>query len=95
MNTSNFRWKVYFNKNEKNEDITTTTMNFNWNRKIRLKNANITLTYHDELKNLIIVVKRLINYCEKTIDARNKVYKVYFDSQTLLNIIYVILIMFD
>ena len=80
MNTSNFQWKIYFKKSEKNENVMTTTVNFNWNKKKRLKIANIILTYYNELKNLIIIVEKLINHCEKMIDARNKIYKVYFNN---------------
>ena len=60
-----------------------------------MKNANTALTHYDELKNLIIIVEKLINYCERTIDARNKIYKFYFDNQTSLKIIYVISSMFN
>ena len=42
-----------------------------------------------------MIVEKLINHCEKMIDARNKVYKVYFDNQTLLKMIHVILSMFN
>ena len=70
-------------------------MNFNWNKKRRLKSAGTTLTHHDELKNLIMIVEKLINYCEKATDARNRVYKVYFDNQTSLKMIHVMLSMLD
>ena len=93
--TSNLRWKFYFNESERNENVTIATINFNWNKKRHLKNASTALTHHDKLKSLIIIVKKLINHCEKAINARNKVYKVYFDSQTLLKIIYVMSLMFD
>ena len=93
--TLNLWWKVYLNESEKNENVTIATMNFNWNKKRRLKNADTTFTHHNELKNLIIIVERLISHCEKMIDARNKVYKVYFDNQISLKMIYVISSMFD
>ena len=94
-NMLNFRQKIYFDKSEKNENVTTTTMNFNYNRKKRLKNADITFTHYNKLKNLIIIIEKLINYCEKTIDARNKIYKIYFVNQTSLKVIHVISLMFD
>ena len=93
--TSNFRWKIYSNENERNENVTAATINFNWNKKKRLKDADTAFTHHDELKNLIIIIEKLINYCEKTIDARNRVYKVYFDNQTLLKMIHVMSSMLD
>ena len=42
-----------------------------------------------------MIVEKLINYCERMINARNKIYKVYFDNQTLLKIIYVMSSMLD
>ena len=38
------------------------------------------LTHYDKLKSLIMIVEKLINYYEKTINARNKIYKVYFNN---------------
>ena len=70
-------------------------MDFNWNKKRRLKNVSTAFTHHDKLKNLIIIVEKLINHCEKTIDARNKIYKVYFDSQASLKMIYVMSLIFN
>ena len=87
--TSNLQWKIYLNENKRNKNVTIATMNFNWNKKRRLKNANTTLTHHNELKNLIMIVEKLINYCEKTIDARNKIYKVYFNNQASLKMIHI------
>ena len=94
-NTSNSRWKIYFDESEKNENVTTAAMNFNWNMKKRLKNVSITFTHHDELKNLIMIVEKLIKHYKKTTDARNKIYKIYFDNQALLKVIHVISLMFD
>ena len=95
INTLNLQWKIYFNKSKKNMNIMTTIMNFNWNKEKYLSNVNIILTHYNKLKNLIIIVEKLINYCKKAIDARNKVYKVYFNNQTLLKMIYVMLLIFD
>ena len=63
--------------------------------KKRLKNISTTLTHHDELKNLIMIVEKLINHYERTINTRNKIYKVYFDNQTSLKIIYIMSLLFD
>ena len=70
-------------------------MNFNKNKKKRLKDADTAFTHHDKLKNLIIIIEKLINHCERTIDAHNKIYKVYFDNQASLKIIHVMSLMFD
>ena len=79
-NISDFRWRIYFDENKKNKSITTATISFNWNKKKRLKNANIIFMHHDELKNLIMIIKELINRCEKSVDACNKIYKIYFNN---------------
>ena len=62
---------------------------------MRLKSVNITFTHHDKLKDLIIIIKKLINHYKKIIDARNKIYKIYFNNQVSLKMIHVILSMFD
>ena len=38
------------------------------------------ITHHDEFEKLIMIVKRLINYCERTTNARDKIYKIYSDN---------------
>ena len=93
--TSNLRWRTYSNENERNEDVTAAAVNFNWNKKRCLKNAGTALTHHGELKDLIMIVEELINHCERATDARNRIYKVYFDSQTSLKMIHVMSSMFD
>ena len=93
--TSNLRWKVYSNENEKNKNVTIATMNFNWNKKKHLKDVNTTFTHHNELKNLIMIVENLTNHYKRTIDARIKIYKVYFNNQTSLKMIHVISSMFN
>ena len=60
-----------------------------------MKDADTAFTYYNELKNLIMIVEKLINYYEKIMDARNKIYKVYFDNQTSLKMIYIILLMLN
>ena len=42
-----------------------------------------------------MIVKKLIDHCEKTTNARDKIYKIYFDNQVLLKMIHVMLLMFD
>ena len=42
-----------------------------------------------------MIIEKLINHCEKTIDTRNKIYEVYFNNQTLLKIIHIISLMLD
>ena len=42
-----------------------------------------------------MIVKELIDYYKKTTNARDKVYKIYFNNQTSLKIIHVILSIFE
>ena len=79
-NRLNLRWQVYFDESEKNKNVIIATINFNWNKRKRLKDVDITITYHDKFEKLIIIVEELIDYCEKAINARDKIYKIYFDN---------------
>ena len=38
------------------------------------------ITHHDELKKLIMIVEKLIDHCERTTNARDKIYKIYFNN---------------
>ena len=92
---SNLQWRTYFDESEKDENVTAATMNFNWNKKKRLKDADIAITNHDEFEKLIMIIKRLINHCERTTNARDKIYKIYFDNQVSLKMIHVMSLMLD
>ena len=91
----NLWWWIYFDESENNENIIAAIMNFNWNKRKRLKDVDITITHHNEFKELIIIVKKLIDYCERTMNARDKIYKIDFNSQISLKVIYIILLMHD
>ena len=91
----NLRWRVYSDESEKNENVIAAMMNFNWNKKKRLKDVNITITHYNELEELIMIVEKLIDYCERATNARDRIYKIYSDSQVSLKMIHVILLVFD
>ena len=42
-----------------------------------------------------MIVKELIDYCEKMTNARDKIYRTYFNSQISLKMIYVMSLMLD
>ena len=42
-----------------------------------------------------MTIKRLINYYKRITNARNKVYKVYFNNYTLLKMIHIMSLIFD
>ena len=91
----NLQWRIYSDESEKNENIIVATINFNWNKKKRLKDVDIMITHHDELKKLIMIVEKLIDYYERTTNARDKIYKIYSDSQISLKMIHVMSSMHD
>ena len=89
VDLTNSKWKTYSNENEKDDEITTTIVDINWKRVKRLKNVEVTLIHHDEMKELTMTMKRLVEKCAAEIEneCKNKVYKVYFDNQTSLKTI--------
>ena len=91
----NLQWRTYSDGSEKDENVIAATMNFNWNKKKRLKDVSITITHHDELEKLIMIVEELINHCERTTNARDKIYKIYSDNQISLKVIHVMSSMLD
>ena len=94
-NYSNLQWRAYFDESEKNENVIAAAMSFNWNKKKRLKNVDITITHHNKFEELIIIVEKLIDHCERTTNAREKIYKIYFDNQVSLKMIHVMSLMLD
>ena len=60
-----------------------------------MKDVDITITHHDKLKKLIIIIEKLINHCERTTNARDKIYKIYSDNQISLKMIHVMSLIFD
>ena len=60
-----------------------------------MKNVDTAITHYDKFKKLIMIIEKLINHCERTINARDKIYKIYSDNQILLKMIHVISLMFD
>ena len=94
-NQSNLQWRIYSNGSKKDENVINAMINFNWNKKKRLKDIDITITHYDKFKELIMIVKELIKYYEKAMNVCNKIYKIYFDSQASLKVIHIILSMFD
>ena len=77
---SNLQWRIYFDESEKDENVIIATMSFNWNKKKRLRDVDIIITHHDEFEKLIIIVENLIDYCERATNARERIYKIYFDN---------------
>ena len=94
-NHLNLQWRAYSDESEKDEDVIAAAMNFNWNKRKRLKSADIAITHHNEFEELIMIVEELINHCERTTNARDKVYKIYSDNQVSLKAIHVMSSMFD
>ena len=53
------------------------------------------ITHYNELKKLIMIVEELINHCEKVTNARDKIYKIYFNNQASLKMIHVMSLIYD
>ena len=60
-----------------------------------MREVDITITHHDEFEELIMIVEELIDYCERTTNARDKIYKIYSDNQASLKVIHVMSSMHD
>ena len=78
---SNSKWKVYSNESEKDDEVTIIVVKTHWECVKRLKNVEITLIHHDEMKELIMTMKRLIEKCVVENECKDKVYKVYLNNQ--------------
>ena len=62
------------------------TMSFDWNINKRLKNVNVAFIHHDKFKIFIIVIEKLIKHYKNSNSVRDKVYKNYFNNQSLLKV---------
>ena len=87
VDKSNSNWKAYSNESEKDDEVTTIVVKTNWECVKRLKNVEITLIHHDEMKELTMTMKHLVEKCVIENECKNKVYKVYSNSQTSFKII--------
>ena len=82
VDKSNSKWKAYSNESEKDDKVTIVVVETNWKCVKRLKNIEITLIHHNEMKESIITMKRLVEKCAAKNECRNKVYKIYSNSRT-------------
>ena len=79
-NKSNSKWKIYSNESEKNDEITKIVVETNWECVKCLKDVEITLIHHDEMKELTMTMKHLVEKCVVENEYKDKVYKIYSDS---------------
>ena len=87
IDKSNSKWKVYSNENEKDDEITAMIVETNWECAKRLRDVEIALIHHDEMKELTVIMKHLVEKCAVENECKDKVYKVYLNSQTSLKTI--------
>ena len=87
VDKSNSNWKAYSNESEKDDEVTTIVVKTNWECVKRLKNVEITLIHHDEMKELTMTMKHLVEKCVVENECKDKVYKVYSNNQTSLKTI--------
>ena len=83
----NSKWKVYSNESEKNDEITTIVVETNWECVKRLKDVEIALIHHNEMKELTMTMKHFVEKCAVENECRDKIYKVYSNNQTSLKTI--------
>ena len=87
IDKSNSKWKAYSNKSEKDDKVTAIVVETNWKYVKRLKNVEIALIYHNEMKELTMTIKRFVEKCVVENECKDKVYKIYSNNQTSLKII--------
>ncbi len=91
FDTFALKQRVYWNDNDSKEDVMTTAMRINWELNKRLRESTLIITHHEELKELIVRVKHLVDVVTENQECHEKIYKVYNDSQTFLKTVKVII----
>ncbi len=91
LNTFALKQRVYLNDNNSREDVTTTAMRINWELNKRLRKSTLIITHHEELKELIVRMKRLADVVTENRECHEKIYKVYSDNQTSLKTVKVMI----
>ena len=84
---SNSKWKTYSNENEKDDEVTIVAVETNWKCVKRLRDVEVALIHHDEMKELTMTMKHLVEKCVVENECKDKVYKVYSNNQTSLKTI--------
>ena len=87
--------RAYSDENEKENDVTAITMNLNWKKKQKLKNSQLTITYHEKFENFITNAERLADVALTNSNNQNKTYKIYSNNQTSLKLANVMQSTFD
>ena len=81
VDQTNSKWKSYLYKSERDDEVIAIVVRINWECVKRLRDVEIALVHHDEIKELIMTMKRLIEQCAIENECKNKVYKVYSNNQ--------------
>lgn len=83
---SNSYWRAYSDGSGRGGDVTAAAVGANWSQKSRLGGVEMALTHHGELEGLTAGAERLAEHCQLARDCKDRVYKVYFDSQASLKV---------
>ena len=78
---TNSKWRIYSNESEKDDEVTTIVVRTNWEYVKRLKNVELTLIHHNEMNDLTMTMKRLIEKYIVENEYKNKIYRVYSNNQ--------------
>ncbi len=62
--------------------VTAIAMKMNWKLNKKLRELTLIITYHDELKELVVRMKHFANVATVNQECHEKIYKVYSDNQT-------------
>ena len=81
IDKSNSKWKAYSNESEKDDEVTTIVVKTNWKCVKRLRDVEVALIHHDEMKELTMTIKHLVEKCATENKCKNKVFKVYSNNQ--------------
>ena len=87
VDKSNSKWRAYSNESEKDDEVTAVAVETNWKCVKRLKNVEVALIHHDEMKELTMTMKHLVEKCVVENECKDKVYKMYSNNQTSLKTI--------
>ena len=91
FDTFTLKQRVYLNNSDNRKNVTMIAMKINWELDKRLRESTLIITHHEELKELIAKMKHLADVVTENQEYREKIYKVYRDSQTSLKTVKVMI----
>ena len=81
VDKSNSKWRAYSNESEKDDEVTVVAVETNWKCVKRLRDVEVALIHHDEMKELTMTMKHLVEKYVVENECKDKVYKIYSNNQ--------------